>query len=114
MYLLSEKVHDSKRLKRLVNRAEENGIRVKRVLGDGAYDSKDNLRFLSDNGIKPVIRVRSNSVPKSNGCIARKEAVIEQQMFKPKSWSNIHRFGYRWRRVEGAYSCIKRESLASM
>ena len=46
-------------------------------------------------------------MPKSHGCIARKEAVIEQQTFKPKSWSHIHRFGYRWR-VEGAYSCIKR------
>ncbi len=86
MDVSSEKVHDSKRLKRLVNRAEDNGVRVKRVLGDGAYDSKDNFKFLSDNKIKPVIRVRSNSVPKSNGCLPRKEAVIEQQMFKPKSW----------------------------
>jgi len=107
MDVTSEKVHDSKRLKRLVNRAKENGVRVKRVLGDGAYDTKDDFKFLSGNGIKPVIRVRSNSVPKSHGCLARKEAVIEQQTFKPKSWSNIHRFGYRWR-VEGAYSCIKR------
>lgn len=107
MDVSSEKVHDSKRLKRLVNRAEENGIRVKRVLVDAAYDSKDNFRFLSDNQIKPVIRVRSNSIPKSNGCLPRKEAVIEQQMFKPKSWSRIHRYGYRWR-VEGVYSCIKR------
>ncbi len=69
--------------------------------------SKDNFRFLSESGIKPVIRVRSNAVPKSNGCLPRKEDVIEQQKFKPKSWSHIHRFGYRWR-VEGAYSCIKR------
>jgi hypothetical protein len=33
--------------------------------------------------------------------------VIEQKRFKPKAWSRIHRFGYRWR-VEGAYSCVKR------
>jgi len=33
--------------------------------------------------------------------------VIERQTFKPKSWSHIQRFGYRWR-IEGAYSCIKR------
>jgi len=79
-----------------------------RVLADAAYDSKDNFKFLSDNGIKPIIRVRSNSIPKSNGCLPRKEAVIEQKkMFKPKSWSHIHRFGYIWR-VEGVYSCIKR------
>lgn len=85
-------------MKRLVNRDREN-VRVKRVLGDGAYDSKENFNFLDRNGIKPVIRVRKNSVPESNGCMARKLAVVEQ--------SRIHRFGYRWR-VEGAYSCIKR------
>ncbi|HZW58193.1 MAG TPA: hypothetical protein VFF30_18030 [Nitrososphaerales archaeon] len=39
MDVSSEKVHDSKRLKRLVKRAEENGMRVRRVLGDGVYDS---------------------------------------------------------------------------
>jgi hypothetical protein len=52
-----------------------------------------------------VIRVRKGSVPRSRGSRARKLAVIVQQA-KPKSWSNIHRFGYRWR-VEGAFSVIK-------
>ena len=76
--------------------------------GDGAYDSRDCFEFLSGDGIKPVIRVRENSVPESNDdSPARKDAVVEQQAFKPKSWSNIHRYGYRWR-VEGAFSCIKR------
>lgn len=106
MDVSSEKVHDGRRMKRLVNGAKEN-VRVKRVLADGAYDSRANFNFLSNNSIKPVIRVRSNSVPKSKGCMARKLAVIEQQTFKPKAWSRIHRFGYRWR-VEGAFSCIKR------
>jgi hypothetical protein len=106
MDVSSEKVYDGKRLKRLVNRAEKN-VRVKRVLGDGAYDSRANFNFLDANHIKPVIRVRSNSVPKSKGSQARKLAVIEQRAFKPKAWSRIHRFGYRWR-VEGAFSCIKR------
>jgi len=106
MDVSSEKVHDGKRLKRLVNRAVDN-VRVKRVLGDGAYDSRANFNFLDANHIKPVIRVRKGSVPKNRGCQARKEAVVEQQIFKPKAWSNIHRFGYRWR-VEGAFSCIKR------
>jgi len=106
MDVSSEKVHDGKRLKRLVNRAEES-VRVKRVLGDGAYDSRANFNFLSDRHIKPVIRIRKGSVPKSRGSQARKLAVIEQQAFKPKAWSRIHRFGFRWR-VEGAFSCIKR------
>ncbi|MBI2185075.1 MAG: IS5 family transposase [Thaumarchaeota archaeon] len=106
MDVSSEKVHDGRRLKRLVNRAREN-VRVKRVLGDGAYDSRANFNFLARNHIKAVIRVRRNSVPKSKGCQARKLAVIEQKAFKPKSWSRIHRFGYRWR-AEGAFSSIKR------
>lgn len=106
MDVSSEKVGDGKRLKRLVNRATES-VRVKRVLADGAYDSRANFRFLDEHHIKPVIRVRSNSVPKSKGCQARKMAVIEQKRFKPRSWSRIHRFGYRWR-VEGTFSCIKR------
>jgi len=107
MDVSSEKVHDGERLKRLVNRAKKNGIRVRRVLADGAYDSRENFTFLSDNNIKPVIRVRGNSVAKSRGCLPRKRAVVEQKTFKPRAWRRIHRFGYRWR-VEGAFSSIKR------
>jgi hypothetical protein len=77
-----------------------------RALGDGAYDSRANFNFLDGRRINPVIRVRSNSVLKGKGSQARKKAVTEQQVFKPKAWSNIHRFGYR-RRVEGVFH-IKR------
>ena len=106
MDVSSEKIHDGKRLKRLVNKAKKN-VRVKRVLGDGAYDSRSNFNFLSQREIKPIIRVRRNSTVKSKGCMARKLAVIEQKRFKPKSWSRIHRYGYRWS-VESAFSVIKR------
>src|SRR5712692_2546094 len=106
MDVSSEKVSDGRRLKRLVKRAGES-VRVNRVLGDGAYDTKDNFNFLSGRGIRPVIRVAKNSVPKCNGSYARKKAVIEQQMFRPKAWSKIHRFGFRWR-AEGAFPSIKR------
>ena len=106
MDVSSEKIHDGKRLKRLVNRAKKN-VRVKRVLGDGVYDSRSNFNFLSQREIKPIIRVRRNSTVKSKGCMARKLAVIEQKRFKPKAWSKIHRYGYRWS-VESAFSVIKR------
>jgi len=46
MDVSSEKVHDGKRLKRLVNGAEKNGVRARRVLGDGSYDAKDNFNSL--------------------------------------------------------------------
>ena len=107
MDVSSEKVSDGRRLKRLVRRAEESGVTVGRVLGDGAYDTKANFNFLSGRGIKPVIRVAKNSVPRNNGSYARKMAVIEQQAFRPKAWSRMHRFGFRWR-AEGAFSSMKR------
>jgi len=59
MDVSSEKVGDGKRL---VNRAKENKVRVKRVLGDGSYDSKANFNFLTQEGIKPVIKVRKGSL----------------------------------------------------
>jgi hypothetical protein len=101
MDVSSEKVGDGKRL---VNRVKEK-VRVKRVLGDGSYDSKANFNFLTQEGIIPVIS--KGSLARSRGSQARKLAVIEQQAFKPKAWSRIHRFGYRWR-VEGAFAVIKR------
>ena len=62
MDVSSEKVGDGKRLKRLIKRAKENKVRVKRVLGDGSYDSKANFNFLTQEGIKPVIKVRKGSL----------------------------------------------------
>jgi len=62
MDVSSEKVGDGKRLKRLIKRAKENKVRVKRILGDGSYDSKANFNFLTQEGIKPVIKVRKGSL----------------------------------------------------
>ena len=107
MDVSSEKVGDGRRLKRLVKRAQASGVRVRRVLADGAYDSKANFRFLDSQGIKPLIRVAKNSVPTRQWCYPRRMAVIEQQTFSRRAWGRIHRFGYRWK-VEGAYSAIKR------
>jgi hypothetical protein len=51
--------------------------------------------------------VKRGFAPRSDGSYAGKLAVIEQQAFKPRSWSNIHRFGCRWM-VESAISSFKR------
>jgi hypothetical protein len=60
----SEEVHDGNRLKRLIDNASENND-VKRVIADRAYDSKENFRYLFDNGIEAAIKVRKNSSHKS-------------------------------------------------
>jgi hypothetical protein len=106
MDVSSGKVLDGRLLKRPVKKASKN-FRVERVLADGEYDSKENFTFLSPQQHQASNQGESNSAAKSRKCLPRKYALIEQKTFKPKAWSGIHRFGYRWR-VEGAFSTIKR------
>jgi hypothetical protein len=47
-------------------------------IGDGAYDSKDNFRYLDIMGIELVVGIRNNSSTRANGCISKKMVVIEQ------------------------------------
>ncbi|MFZ0895808.1 MAG: transposase, partial [Candidatus Nitrosopolaris sp.] len=56
----SEEIHDGSRLKNLVDNALENNT-LKIVIADGAYDIKENFRYLYDNNIEAAIKVRKNS-----------------------------------------------------
>jgi hypothetical protein len=56
----SEVHEDGTMLKRLVNNASENND-VKRVIADGAYDSKENFRHLFHSRIEAAVKVRKNS-----------------------------------------------------
>ena len=100
-----EHVHDGKKLKQLVKEASARGEVVK-AIADGAYDSRDNFRFLADNNIEPVIKVRKNASDKAKGCMPRKLSVIEQKE-DLKKWKKEHGYGYRWM-AESAFSAIKR------
>jgi len=55
-------VGDGRRLRRLVGDADGR-VRVRRVLADGAYDSRANFNFLAGEGIKPVIGVGEGAAP---------------------------------------------------
>ena len=60
----SEKVGDGRMLRPLVEEASGK-TKVAKTLGDGAYDTKSNFRYLDDKGIEPVIKVRRNSSSKA-------------------------------------------------
>jgi len=78
---------------------------VKKVIGDGAYDSKANFRLASDMDIEPLIRVRRNASFKADGCMPRKFAVVEQ--LGNEGWRHERGYGCRWM-AESAFSCLKR------
>jgi hypothetical protein len=104
MEITKENVSDGRMLEPLVKDSTQK-TRVKRLLGDGAYDSRKNFSFLADSGIEPIIKVRRNSSFKARGCMPRKKAVVEQ-LGNPE-WKKTKGYGYRWM-AESAFSAIKR------
>jgi hypothetical protein len=94
-------------LKKLVDDVISKNNSIKKILADGAYDSKDNFEYLDELDITPGIKVRKNSSIKNNvKCIPRKLSVLEQ--FKDmKRWKKKHRYGMRWI-VESVFSSTKR------
>ena len=102
----TEEVHDGMMLKKLIENAAENND-VKRVIADGAYDNKENFRYLSDNGIEAAIKVRKNSfADKLTHCYPR-NIVVRQQLKNFEKWKDSVSYGYRWI-AETVFSSIKR------
>ena len=66
-----EKVGDGRMLQPLVEEASKKG-KIAKTIGDGAYDTKSNFRYLNDKGIEPVIKVRKNASSRAGGCMPRK------------------------------------------
>ncbi len=107
MNVTKENVHDGKILKELVGDVISKNNNIQKVLADGAYDSKDNFKYLDGLKITPVIKVRKNSSIKNNtNCTPRKLSVI-QQLDDLKRWKKRHGYGMRWM-AESAFSSIKR------
>ena len=99
-----EDVGDGRMFGQLV-RSSNNIADVKRVIGDGAYDSKGNFRMASEMNVEPLIRVRKNASLKADGCMPRKFAVLCQ--LGNADWRREKGYGYRWM-AESAFSCLKR------
>jgi IS5 family transposase len=113
MKVTQEDTGDAKMMKPLVEEASRKAS-IKKLIGDGGYDSKDNFQTLDDMKIEPVIKVRSNSVV-SGECIPRDNSVMEQ-LSGYKKWKKKHGYGMRWM-AESAFSSLKRtfgESIKSV
>jgi hypothetical protein len=102
----TEEVHDGMMLKKLIENAAENND-VKRVIADGAYDNKENFRYLSDNGIEAAIKVRKNSSADKLTDSHPRNIVVPQQLKNFEKWKDSVSYGYRWI-AETVFSSIKR------
>jgi Transposase DDE domain len=105
MEVTKEKVRDAEMLVPMVKHASSSA-KVTRLMGDGGYDSRANFRYLHDNGIEPVIKVRKNASSHAYGCMPRKLVAMEQ-LGDYERWKTTHEYGQR-ARVESAISSFKR------
>ncbi len=103
-----EKVHDGKVMKQLIEKVLNNNydIKIKSFLGDGAYDSNENFKYLQKKRIRPIIKVKRNSVISSrNNKMRNKEVGFQTKDYR--KWKKKRKYGQRWT-VETAFSSIKR------
>jgi transposase len=113
-----EKVHDGTVMKKLVENVlydrhhhhhhhhHHHKEKVKSILADGAYDSNENFILLKGKRIKPVIKVKRNSVVSSKNSKTR-NAEVRQQTKDFLKWKRKRKYGHRWM-AETAFSSIKR------
>jgi hypothetical protein len=100
-----EKTGDGRMLQPLVEEASRKG-KVAKAIGDGAYDTKRNFRYLAMNGIEPIIKVRRNASNRAGGCVLRR-LVAQEYLHDPEAWKRKHGYGQRWI-AESAFSSLKR------
>jgi hypothetical protein len=112
-----EKLHDGRMLKKLVNHVLDGCttttrgpnkmvIKIKSALGDGAYDSNANFRYLQEKGITHGIKIRKNSIVSPKNNTLRNREVIQQTKDLLK-WKKKRKYGHRWI-AETVFSTIKR------
>lgn len=104
----TEETGDSKKFKHLVDNASDvNDIVM--VLGDGAYDSRDNFSHLKGRGISPGIKIKRGYSMRSRGVRgrARKKEILELDRLGYEGWKDAREYGRRWM-AETAFSSFKR------
>jgi hypothetical protein len=81
-------------------------IKIKSFIGDGAYDSNENFKYLKDKRIQPIIKVKRNSIISSKNSKVRNREVRFQTKDYHK-WRKKRKYGQRWM-AETAFYSIKR------
>jgi len=87
-----DQTSDGEKLKPLVRQAQRR-VKVKRVWGDGGYDTHDNFEFLAACGIEAGIKVRGDSDPNCGGA---REEVVRAYLKAPPGWKERVGYGRRW------------------
>ncbi len=98
---------------RHVRAATEAGHRVRKLYGDGAYDSHALFRALHETGTEPVVKIRKDGQSarrhSPRGTKWRWRAVREYRRLGYRAWAEAKGYGMRWPGTEGIFSAVKRK-----
>lgn len=89
--ITDENSHDNRQFDNLVEKSKKKR-KVNKVLGDGAYDTKENF---NRKDVEVAIRIRKNASNRADGSMARKRAAKEQKENWDK-WRTYNEYGKRW------------------
>jgi len=104
-----ETITDHEKFNELIEGTEGNvgNAKIKRVLGDGAYDTKDAFNILEKKEIKSAIKTRADASTLARGSPYRAKCVRERKQLGYKGWKEKYGYGQRWV-AEGTFSSVKR------
>jgi len=86
---------------------KENGIKLKKFYGDGAYDTNEIFNAIGD--AESAIKIRKNATTyRCRGSRRRRQEVREYMKLGYKKWAKKVKYGLRWA-IEGIFSSIKRK-----
>lgn len=105
--ITDEKIGDNQVFGNLIDKAENNVGRIKRILADGMYDTKEDFSMLEEKNIEPGIKIRKNASTKARGSPCRAKHVREYKKLGYDKWKEKYGYGYRWS-SESAFSSVKR------
>lgn len=105
----NETVTDAEKFKDLIQQSEKNAGKnnIKRVLADGAYDTKEDFNLLSEKNVESGIKTRKNARTRARGSSYRGMCVRERRRLGYDEWKEKYGYGYRWS-SEAVFSSVKR------
>lgn len=96
--------HDHNFFDELISPTIKNGFRIKTVLADAAYNSKEHYIYCEENGIVGYLDFKKNSkLGRSQSALRRKQLIMYQD--NKELWHEAYRFRVL---VEGCFSSIKK------
>ena len=103
----NERTGDNAVAEKLIMQADRNVKSIKKVLADGAYDTRAIFNLLKKRGIEAGIKIRKNASTRSRGSFYRARCVRERNRLGEEQWKKKKEYGKRWA-VETYFSAAKR------